>query len=110
MPGSRSSTDPEQKSQSPRESGEDSEDESEILEESPCGRWLKRREEVSVNLLSYLTPIDTHCSREEGSRHWHFKCISWNSIRVYVVLSILILHHLQITAHIYQNYFGEELI
>lgn len=33
---------------SPRESGEDSEDESEILEESPCGRWLKRREEVSV--------------------------------------------------------------
>ena len=44
MPGSRSSTDPEHKS--PRESGEDSEDESEILEESPCGRWLKRREEV----------------------------------------------------------------
>lgn len=33
---------------SPRESGEDSEDESEILEESPCGRWLKRREEVSL--------------------------------------------------------------
>lgn len=45
MPGSRSSTDPEHKS--PRESGEDSEDESEILEESPCGRWLKRREEVT---------------------------------------------------------------
>lgn len=48
MPGSRSSTDPEHKS--PRESGEDSEDESEILEESPCGRWLKRREEVYVCL------------------------------------------------------------
>lgn len=47
MPGSRSSnTEPEHKS--PRESGEDSEDESEILEESPCGRWLKRKEEVSV--------------------------------------------------------------
>ncbi|XP_033218846.1 nuclear receptor-binding protein homolog isoform X1 [Belonocnema kinseyi] len=46
MPGSRASTDPEHKS--PRESGEDSEDESEILEESPCGRWLKRREEVYV--------------------------------------------------------------
>lgn len=45
MPGSRASTDPEHKS--PRESGEDSEDESEILEESPCGRWLKRREEVN---------------------------------------------------------------
>lgn len=27
---------------------EDSEDESEILEESPCGRWLKRREVVSI--------------------------------------------------------------
>lgn len=37
----------EQEHRSPRESGEDSEDESEILEESPCGRWLKRREEVS---------------------------------------------------------------
>lgn len=49
MPGSRSSTDPEHKS--PRESGEDSEDESEILEESPCGRWLKRREEVSVSFF-----------------------------------------------------------
>lgn len=44
MSGGRS-IDKERKS--PRESGEDSEDESEILEESPCGRWLKRREEVS---------------------------------------------------------------
>lgn len=30
---------------------DDSEDESEIVEESPCGRWLKRREEVSNVLL-----------------------------------------------------------
>jgi len=30
------------------ESGDDSEEESEILEESPCGRWLKRREVVRV--------------------------------------------------------------
>lgn len=37
---------------SPRETGEDSEDESEILEESPCGRWLKRREEVSFQQFS----------------------------------------------------------
>lgn len=44
MSGSRMSN--EQEHKSPRESGEDSEDESEILEESPCGRWLKRREEV----------------------------------------------------------------
>lgn len=52
MPGSRSSNnEPEHKS--PRESGEDSEDESEILEESPCGRWLKRREEVSFHKIFY---------------------------------------------------------
>lgn len=53
MSGGRS-IDKERKS--PRESGEDSEDESEILEESPCGRWLKRREEVS-----------THTSLRQGS-------------------------------------------
>lgn len=47
MPGSRASNSdrPERKN---KESGEDSEDESEILEESPCGRWLKRREEVGA--------------------------------------------------------------
>ncbi|KAF9824176.1 hypothetical protein SFRURICE_002297 [Spodoptera frugiperda] len=45
MSGGRS-IDKERKS--PRESGEDSEDESEILEESPCGRWLKRREELNA--------------------------------------------------------------
>lgn len=52
MPGSRASN--EQDHKSPRESGEDSEDESEILEESPCGRWLKRREEVSFPYLFRL--------------------------------------------------------
>lgn len=52
MPGSRSSNN-ESEHKSPRESGDDSEDESEILEESPCGRWLKRKEEVS-ELVSIL--------------------------------------------------------
>ena len=28
------------------QSGDESEDESDVLEESPCGRWQKRREEV----------------------------------------------------------------
>ena len=28
--------------------GEESEEESEVLEESPCGRWQKRREEVPI--------------------------------------------------------------
>lgn len=31
---------------------DDSEDESEILEESPGGRWLKRREQVSLTPTS----------------------------------------------------------
>ena len=31
-----------------RDSGDESEDESEVLEESPCGRWQKRREEVGT--------------------------------------------------------------
>lgn len=36
------------------------EDESEILEESPCGRWVKRREEVrSKNLISHLINTTT---------------------------------------------------
>ena len=33
-------------SQDNRDSGDESEDECEVLEESPCGRWQKRREEV----------------------------------------------------------------
>lgn len=34
---------------------DDSEDESGIVEESPCGRWLKRREEVKY--LAYGSEI-----------------------------------------------------
>ena len=30
--------------------GEESEEECEVLEESPCGRWQKRREEVLSSL------------------------------------------------------------
>ena len=33
------------------ESGDESDDESEVLEESPCGRWQKRREEVWLPLF-----------------------------------------------------------
>lgn len=32
------------------ESGDESDDESEVLEESPCGRWQKRREEVWITV------------------------------------------------------------
>jgi len=42
-----------EKTTSPKaKSGDESEEECEVLEESPCGRWQKRREEVaSVNLM-----------------------------------------------------------
>lgn len=47
-----STVDTEQTSPKGNGSGDESEDEeSEILEESPCGRWVKRREEVQ-SLLS----------------------------------------------------------
>lgn len=34
---------------------EESEDESEILEESPCGRWQKRKEQVGASLSVRLS-------------------------------------------------------
>lgn len=52
MPSTRGSGDPETQSQ--HDSGDESEDESEVLEESPCGRWQKRREEVSNDELIEL--------------------------------------------------------
>ncbi|XP_058807614.1 nuclear receptor-binding protein homolog isoform X2 [Phymastichus coffea] len=73
MPGSRSSTDPEHKS--PRESGEDSEDESEILEESPCGRWLKRREEVAQQDLPGIDCAYLAMDTEEGVE------VVWNEVQ-----------------------------
>lgn len=36
------------------EDEEESDDESEILEESPCGRWQKRREEVTVHVARLI--------------------------------------------------------
>jgi len=43
----------------PKTGGEESEEESEVLEESPCGRWQKRREEVGVAFLNGTA----HCRR-----------------------------------------------
>ena len=45
MTGSNKSGEPEN-SADHQQSGEDSEDDIDILEESPCGRWSKRRQEV----------------------------------------------------------------
>ena len=38
----------------PDSADEDTDEESEVLEESPCGRWQKRREEVCYFLLLNL--------------------------------------------------------
>lgn len=47
MANSKTNVDPpESTSPDHRDSGDESEDESDVLEESPCGRWQKRREEV----------------------------------------------------------------
>lgn len=54
MTGSRSSNE-DKPGQINNTDGEDSDDEeSEILEESPCGRWVKRREEVSTINLGFV--------------------------------------------------------
>lgn len=68
-----SNNDPEQKS--PRESGEDSEDESEILEESPCGRWLKRREEVEQRDVPGIDCAHLAMDTEEGVE------VVWNEVQ-----------------------------
>ncbi|XP_070505050.1 nuclear receptor-binding protein homolog [Chironomus tepperi] len=74
MPGSRSSNnDTEHKS--PRESGDDSEDESEILEESPCGRWLKRKEEVEQRDVPGIDCAHLAMDTEEGVE------VVWNEVQ-----------------------------
>lgn len=45
---------------------EESEDESEILEESPCGRWQKRREEVTAAILINRSIINSEIIDEEA--------------------------------------------
>lgn len=53
MANSKAGSDPpENNTPENHDSGDESEDESEVLEESPCGRWQKRREEVIGNYVS----------------------------------------------------------
>lgn len=73
MQCSRSSQDSENKS--PRESGDDSEDESEILEESPCGRWLKRKEEVEQRDVPGIDCAHLAMDTEEGVE------VVWNEVQ-----------------------------
>lgn len=68
MPGSRSSnTDP--------DLNNDSEDESEILEESPCGRWFKRREEVEQRDVPGIDCAHLAMDTEEGVE------VVWNEVQ-----------------------------
>lgn len=46
----------------------ESEDESEVLEESPCGRWQKRREEVTVMSDVFAKYIFNFCN-SDGNFH-----------------------------------------
>ena len=48
------------------EGDESEEDESEILEESPCGRWIKRREEVSYRDVPGIDCAYLAMDTEEG--------------------------------------------
>ena len=54
---------------------EDSEDESEVLEESPCGRWLKRREEVEQRDIPGIEATYLAMDTEEGVE------VVWNEVR-----------------------------
>lgn len=74
MPGSKTSNEPEH-CKSPRISAEDSEDESEILEESPCGRWLKRREEVDQRDVPGIDFAYLAMDTEEGVE------VVWNEVQ-----------------------------
>lgn len=60
---------------SPRESGEDSEDECEILEESPCRRWLKRREELEQRDVPGIDCAYLAMDTEEGVE------VVWNEVQ-----------------------------
>ncbi|XP_076036281.1 MLF1-adaptor molecule isoform X2 [Oratosquilla oratoria] len=73
MTGSKNGNDVDSKS--PRESGEDSEDESEILEESPCGRWSKRRQEVQQRDVPGIDAAYLAMDTDEGME------VVWNEVK-----------------------------
>ncbi|XP_055057833.2 nuclear receptor-binding protein 2 isoform X1 [Misgurnus anguillicaudatus] len=54
---------------------EESEDESEILEESPCGRWQKRREQVSQGNVPGIESAYLAMDTEEGVE------VVWNEVQ-----------------------------
>nr|KAG5691479.1 hypothetical protein BaRGS_026254 [Batillaria attramentaria] len=57
------------------ESGDESDDESEVLEESPCGRWQKRREEVEQRDVPGIDNAFLAMDVEEGVE------VVWNEVQ-----------------------------
>ncbi|GFT75998.1 nuclear receptor-binding protein [Trichonephila clavipes] len=64
----------EKNSKNGRESAEDSDEESENLEESPCGRWVKRREEVQQRDIPGIDVAYLAMDTEEGVE------VVWNEV------------------------------
>ncbi|XP_070556440.1 nuclear receptor-binding protein-like [Ptychodera flava] len=58
-----------------KDSGDESEDESEVLEESPCGRWQKRREEVTQRDVPGIDVAYLAMDTEEGVE------VVWNEVQ-----------------------------
>ncbi|XP_034004377.1 nuclear receptor-binding protein-like [Trematomus bernacchii] len=58
------------------EDDDESEDESEILEESPCGRWQKRREEVNQRNVPGIDAAYLAMDTEEGVE------VVWNEVMI----------------------------
>lgn len=76
MTGSRSSNENENKAAiTNSDTIEDSDDESEIVEESPCGRWAKRREEVDQRDVPGIDCAYLAMDTEEGVE------VVWNEVR-----------------------------
>ncbi|XP_071965300.1 nuclear receptor-binding protein-like isoform X2 [Antedon mediterranea] len=64
----------EEKNQSPHDSGDDSEDESKVLEESPCGRWQKLRVVVTQRDVPGIDIAYLAMDTEEGRE------VVWNEV------------------------------
>ncbi|ELU04627.1 hypothetical protein CAPTEDRAFT_222925 [Capitella teleta] len=77
MTSSKNSVDADSVPSNPAESGDESEDESEVLEESPCGRWQKRREKVTQRDVPGIDCAFLAMDTDEGVEVvWNEVCIS----------------------------------
>lgn len=77
MANSKSNADPVEPTPAEnRDSGDESEDESEVLEESPCGRWQKRREEVQQRDVPGIDSAFLAMDTEEGVE------VVWNEVQI----------------------------